>query len=102
MILGGYLFSAENRKNTYKKNRTGRSGCAPSLRGGRTCSLVRLFASQAADVENNGQGAYDQTLPVQIAAAMFASQTHRQIAYHTIRGSAQAVLRFLVRSTRFS
>ena len=64
--------------------------------------LVRLFAFQAADVENNGQGAHDQTLPTHTAAAMFASQTHRQIAYHAIRGSAQAVLRSLVRSTRFN
>jgi len=64
--------------------------------------LVRLFAFQAADVENNGHGAYDQTLPTHTAAAMFASQTHRQIAYHAIRGSAQAVLRSLVRSTRFN
>ena len=64
--------------------------------------LVRLFAAQAADVENNGQGAYDRTLPIRTAAAMFASETHHQIAYHAIRGSAQAVLRSLVRSTRFN
>ena len=64
--------------------------------------LVRLFSAQAADVENNGQGAYDRTLPIRAAAAMFASQTHRLIAYHAIRGSAQAVLRSLVRSTRFN
>ena len=64
--------------------------------------LVRLFAAQAADVENNGQGAYDRTLPIRTAAAMFASETHRQIAYYAIRGSAQAVLRSLARSTRFN
>ena len=64
--------------------------------------LVRLFAAQAADVENNGQGAYDRTISTRTAAAMFASETHRQIAYHAIRGSAQAVLRSLVRSTRFN
>lgn len=64
--------------------------------------LVRLFANQAADVENGGVGAFDLTLPVHTAAAMFASQTHRLIAYHAIRGSAQAALRSLVRSTRFN
>ena len=64
--------------------------------------LVQLLASQAADVEAGGQGAYDQTLPIHTATAMFASQTHRLIAYHAIRGSAQSALRSLVRSTRFN
>ena len=64
--------------------------------------LAQLFARQAADVESGGQGAFDQTLPIHTAAAMFASQTHRLIAYHAIRGSAQAALRSLARSTRFN
>jgi len=85
----------------FKNGKTGPPG-ATMMHHSTEEGLVQLLASQAADVEAGGQGAYDQTLPIHTATAMFASQTHRLIAYHAIRGSAQSALRSLVRSTRFN
>ena len=62
--------------------------------------LLDMLAARAAD-QDIGEGAYDKSLSFHTAAAMFASQSARLIAYHAIRGSAQAALRSLVRFSRF-
>ena len=62
--------------------------------------LLGMLAARAAD-QDIGEGAYDKSLSFHTAAAMFASQSARLIAYHAIRGSAQAALRSLVRFSRF-
>ena len=62
--------------------------------------LLDMLAARAAD-QDIGEGAYDTPLSFHTAAAMFASQSPRLIAYHAIRGSAQAALRSLVRFSRF-
>jgi hypothetical protein len=48
-----------------------------------------LLANRAADAER-GRGAFAVTLPIKVAAARFKHDAEIQIAYHAIKGSAQA------------
>ena len=58
--------------------------------------ILRLLANRAADPER-GCGAFDVTLPIKLAAARFKQEAEIQIAYHALKGSAQARLRALHR-----
>ena len=58
-----------------------------------------MLAARAADLDI-GDGAYDKSFSFHTAAAMFASQSARLIAYHAIRGSAQAAPRSPARFSR--
>jgi hypothetical protein len=58
--------------------------------------ILRLLANRAADPER-GCGAFDVSLPIKLAAARFKQEVEIQIAYHALKGSAQARLRALNR-----
>jgi hypothetical protein len=55
-----------------------------------------MLANRAADPER-GCGAFDETLPVKLVAARFKQEAELQIAYHALKGSAQARLRAMRR-----
>ena len=58
--------------------------------------ILRMLANRAADPER-GCGAFDVSLPVKRVAARFKQEAELQIAYHALKGSAQARLRAMRR-----